>query len=108
MDRSCLAKRRQQQGMEFRPHGESSPIGKPSPASAAAAAAHLDRQILPRNTRFEHEHDPGQRRPMLDTRTTAFGRPGRQGRQQWFDLVPQCIRHKFRHAYASLLYATAE
>jgi hypothetical protein len=108
IDGSGLAQRRKQKSVELGPHRKARPIGKPSPTRAAAAAAHFGRQVLPRNSRFQNEYNPRQRRSMLDSWATAFGRPRRQWGQQWFDLFPQFIRHKLRHAYASLLYATAE
>ena len=35
------------------------PVAKPSPAGHAAAAAHLQRQVLPRDASHEAEEEPG-------------------------------------------------
>jgi hypothetical protein len=65
---------------------------KPSPAGHAAAAAHLQRQVLPRDAGLEDEEDAGQRLAIVEGLATGESEPPWLGwRQQRLDPFPEFI-----------------
>src|SRR5436190_4264773 len=52
--------------MQLLPDTRLLPLAQPPPASHPRAAAHLLRQILPRDPRLQHEQDPRQHLPIVD------------------------------------------
>ena len=63
--------------MELLPDPGGLPVAKPSPAGHAAAAAHLQRQVLPRDASLEDEEDAGQRLAIVEG--LATGNRNRRG-----------------------------
>ena len=64
--------------VELLPDPGGLPVAKPSPAGHAAAAAHLQRQVLPRDASLEDEEDAG-RRPLRLSRGLRPGNRNRRG-----------------------------
>jgi hypothetical protein len=75
------------------PDSSSLPVLQPPPTGAAAAAAQLAGQCLPRTAGLQHEHDADKRRSVGDTRPATL-RLGRLRRQERCDEVPQAIREE--------------
>jgi hypothetical protein len=68
------------------------PVAKPSPAGHAAAAAHLQRQVLPRDAGLEDEEDAGQRLAIVEGLATGESEPPwLEWRQQRLDPFPEFI-----------------
>jgi len=68
------------------------PVAEPSPAGHAAAAAHLQRQELPRDAGLEDEEDAGQRLAIVEGLATRESEPPWLGRrQQRLDPFPEFI-----------------
>jgi len=68
------------------------PVAKPSPAGHAAAAAHLQRQVLPRDASLEDEEDANQRLAIVKGLATGESEPPWLGwRQQRLDPFPEFI-----------------
>jgi hypothetical protein len=69
------------------------PITQPPPTRHPRAEAQLLRQELPRNPGVEHEQDPGQDLPVIQTLAARVIGTARHDRQQRLDPRPQPIRH---------------
>jgi hypothetical protein len=64
-----------------------------TPAGHAAAAAHLQRQVLPRDAGLEDEEDTGERLAIVEGLATGESEPPWLGwRQQRLDPFPEFIR----------------
>ena len=78
--------------VELLPDPGGLPVAKPSPAGHAAAAAHLQRQVLPRDASLEDEEDAGQRLAIVEGLATGESEPPWLGwRQQRLDPFPEFI-----------------
>ena len=76
------------------------PVPQPPPARHARPAPHLLRQILPRDTRFQHEQDARQRLPIGYPLAPRIPVPTLHARQQRLDPSPQPITDQwFRHGH---------
>jgi hypothetical protein len=85
----------QQQGVQGRPHAGLGPIPHPPRAGHPGAADNLGGQLVPADAGLEHEHDPGQRHPIIYRQPTREPAPARwTGRQQRRDQLPQRVRNK--------------
>jgi hypothetical protein len=83
----------QQLLVQRRPDGGGGPVPQPSPAGHSGAANYGRGQLVPGDAGLEHEHDPGQRGPVVDQPTARMPVAPRLGRwQQWSDPLPQPIR----------------
>ncbi len=68
------------------PYACSLPIPQAAPTGHAAAAAHLLGKHLPGDAAAEHEHDSGQRCPIVQPRSPALG----LGRLRWQQRLDDC------------------
>ena len=84
--------------MESSPHPEAGPALEAPPAGRSATAVHLQREILPRRARPEHEQNPRERRALGHARSAApLARPAFAGQQRLHER-PEFVRQEWLHA----------
>lgn len=72
------------------------PVAESPPAGHAAAAAHLDGEVLPGDAGLENEEDAGEHLAVVDRFAAGAAKATRLGgRQQRFDEFPQSIRKQW-------------
>jgi hypothetical protein len=89
-ERAQLGQRLLVQG---RPDAGRGPIPQPPPAGHPRAADQGAGQLVPGDPGLEHEHDPGQRGPVIDRPAARLaGAAGHGRREQRSDPLPQPVR----------------
>src|SRR5207249_4981120 len=73
IDRVCLTQSVEYGEVEAVPDASLLPVTQPAPAGDTTAAAEFLGQILPGESRLEHEENAGECRPIWDAGTAAFG-----------------------------------
>jgi hypothetical protein len=76
------------------PDAPALPGSQAAPAGHARAAAHLLRQHLPGDAALQDEDDAGQTGAVVHRRPAALAGPGPMAREEWWDDLPELIRHK--------------
>lgn len=85
----------QQQLMKLRPDPGLGPVPHTPPADHSRDVEQILRQLVPADPGLEHEHDPGQRSPVIGRSAPGVPvPPGRTCRQQRLNSLPQRVRNK--------------
>lgn len=85
-----------QQGcVQARPDASLGPVPKPAPGRHPGTADRFGRDVAPGDTGPQHEHDPGECRPVGNAQSAGVAAATlRSGRQERSHALPQIIRNK--------------
>lgn len=85
-----------QQGcVQARPDARLGPVPKPAPGRHPGTADRFGRDVAPGDTGPQHEHDPGECRPVGNAQSAGVAAATlRSGRQERSHALPQVIRNK--------------
>jgi hypothetical protein len=83
----------QEEVMDAVPDTGKIPVPQPTPTGHATATAHLLRQVLPRDARFQDEKDPREGFAISQGRTPSLG-PRRSWGEQGLDQLPEFVRQQ--------------
>src|SRR5262249_35020361 len=89
-----LAQMIQEDVMDVTPDTRKIPIPQPAPTSHATATAHLLREILPGDARFQNKNDARQRFAIIQRWPPTFG-PRRMFGKSWLDDLPKTVRQEW-------------
>ncbi len=95
----------EKQLVQLVPYTSLLPVAQSPPACGARAKAQTSRQVVPTNSRFEHEQDAVESRTVGHARATRIALRSKLRRwQQWFDQYPQFVVNDWRfHPWTSVV-----
>src|SRR5207245_11770441 len=79
------------------------PVTQPAPAGDTTAAAEFLGQILPGESRLEHEENAGECRPIWDAGTAAFGFGKFRWEQRCDDFPERIADQRFSHILCHII-----